>query len=812
LAVRQWRLNSLEQRAFLSNVQTASEVVNRSCPPAPLAPEPAESGSMQISKPKLPFSGVPSPTPQSSGTPAKRGLSIFQKLLFLILLLVIGIVLLLAVYFPARQIAAMRSALEAEAQTYGRLVSKQIQPAIAFDDQETAREVFESVAQDPDIDSLTLFTATGAVLRARGTLSSALGNKKTGVSQQEMIVTSERLTIVTPVVSLEGPKGTLVIEVSERHLNQQRRDVLRDAVLAGLLALLAGALGAWLIAASLGRRLRAIANAADSVAGGDLNQSPLAVTGKLDEIGTVTVAFNAMMLKIRTLVGQIRQSAENEQARLESLVAARTKELDARNVDMRQVLDNVGQGFFTLDRCGTMSRERSAVLERWLGPVPGSESFKDLLAQIAPEASIWFAQGWASLLEDIMPLEVSLDQLPKQLLINGLELEIDYRPILDTQGALERVLVVVSDGTAARARARAEQDEREGTKLFTRIIADRAGFLEFFSEAHGLLQDISGYAEAQNRQELSRALHTLKGNAGIYGIETVAQLAHGLEDQLAEQGAITQLDLIPLQQRWSALATKVRALVGDQSAKIEIDDLEYRQILEAIEHGRPLREIRQMIEAWRLEPTQMRLSRLAEQVSALAERQNKGPVETLVESNQIRLSSEEWSSFWGACIHLLRNSVDHGLEPAEEREELGKSVPAKLTLRTTLDSERFTIEVGDDGRGIDWEAVRAKANSLGLPATSHQELVAALFADGLSTRAEVSELSGRGVGLGAVLEECRRLGGTVEVVSVRGQGSTFRFVWPSAIINGFSGATGGRSKRISISVGLKWAGTDPLAQ
>jgi two-component system chemotaxis sensor kinase CheA len=78
--------------------------------------------------------------------------------------------------------------------------------------------------------------------------------------------------------------------------------------------------------------------------------------------------------------------------------------------------------------------------------------------------------------------------------------------------------------------------------------------------------------------------------------------------------------------------------------------------------------------------------------------------------------------------------------------------------------------------------VAARARSLGHPASSPSELTEALFLDGLSTRAEASEHSGRGVGLGAVRQACERLGGRVEVQSEPGAGTTFRFVWPSSVL------------------------------
>src|SRR5436190_18988032 len=107
----------------------------------------------------------------------------------------------------------MQAALEGKTATYGRLVAKEVESAIAFNDQETAREVFESVAQDPDVETLTLFNARGEILRARGSLSSELNAKRLGVAAQELIVTPTRIVAIAPVVSLEGPRGTLMVEL-----------------------------------------------------------------------------------------------------------------------------------------------------------------------------------------------------------------------------------------------------------------------------------------------------------------------------------------------------------------------------------------------------------------------------------------------------------------------------------------------------------------------------------------------------------------------------------------------------------------------
>lgn len=760
-------------------------------------------------------SRAPKPTPSAGSKPPQRGrprgLSIQQKLLALILVLVVSVVTLLAWYLHSHQISSMRAALESKAVTYGRLVSKQVESAIAFDDQETAREVFESVAQDQDIESLTLFTARGDVLRARGSLSQALMSKKTGVTVPEVVRLDDRIAVVSPVVSLEGPRGTLILELSVRRLLAESREVQRKVMFAGLAALILGALGASWIARSLSHRLRAVASVAEAVAGGDLDQKPADVGSSGDEIGTMAAAFNTMLDQIRALVSQIRKSAQEEQERLEGLVRERTRELDSRNGDMRRVLDNVGQGFLTLDAKAKMSRERSAVLNEWFGEMSDSETFIDVLGRVAPASSAWFGLAIESLYEGLLPLEVSLDQLPRRLSVSGRELALSYKPILAESGELERVLVVISDITAELLRARAESDEREVTRLFARVFSDRAGFLEFFAEAQNLVESIVADGFGSDSDALKRALHTLKGNVSLHGLDSVAKICHELEDEFKEAGVPSRPRLKELQQRWSELASKVRALIGDSDAKIEIDDDEYRQILEAIQNGRSRRDIAEMIEAWRLEPAEARLGRIAEQATALAKRLGKDPIDVRVESNRIRLKPEQWADFWSASVHLVRNAIDHGLESPEERGATGKPELGVVTLRTALDDKCFCIEFSDNGRGIDWDAVAKKAKALALPCSSHADLVRALFTNGFTTRSETTELSGRGIGLAAVDEACKKLGGRVDVSSTSGSGTTFRFSWPARVLQGPREVTNGDEEPLSMSVGLRWASIPPSA-
>ena len=130
----------------------------------------------------------------SSVARRRGGLSIFLKLLVLIVSLVLGVAALLASHLISRQVGEMRADLETRASTYGRLES-----AIAFGDRETAREMFDSIAEDQDIESLTLFTSQGAVLQARGALSSTIPIELRHVTQATQFALADRIGVAVPV-------------------------------------------------------------------------------------------------------------------------------------------------------------------------------------------------------------------------------------------------------------------------------------------------------------------------------------------------------------------------------------------------------------------------------------------------------------------------------------------------------------------------------------------------------------------------------------------------------------------------------------
>jgi len=135
-------------------------------------------------------------------------------------------------------------------------------------------------------------------------------------------------------------------------------------------------------------------------------------------------------------------------------------------------------------------------------------------------------------------------------------------------------------------------------------------------------------------------------------------------------------------------------------------------------------------------------------------------------------------------LHIVRNSLDHGIESPEARIAADKPAAATLRLRAWQETDSVIIEIGDDGRGIDPARIRAAAVAKGVieqdeaERLSDQEAINLIYRPGFSTAAEVTDLSGRGVGMDVVLSTVQKLGGRVSVTSTLGQGTTTRLTMP----------------------------------
>jgi len=296
----------------------------------------------------------------------------------------------------------------------------------------------------------------------------------------------------------------------------------------------------------------------------------------------------------------------------------------------------------------------------------------------------------------------------------------------------------------------------------------------FADEAKGQLETINwrlrAFETAAEDQrgalldEIFRELHNLKGAARSVELTRVEAMAHGLEDVLSavrEGEADTGASVSKLA---GGALDGMAALIAEASAAIRPQDLR---------NG----ALRGML------PAKALFAALPRTVAQLARALAKEVVVTIA-CDEFELEKRVLDQLRSPLMHMVRNCVDHGVEDPETRAAAGKQREGNILLAARRRATGLVVEVADDGAGIEVATVKAAAIEQGLVSAegaerlSENEALWLIFHPGLTTRREVTMLSGRGLGLDVARERIDRLHGTIDVTSAPGKGTTFTLTVP----------------------------------
>ena len=279
--------------------------------------------------------------------------------------------------------------------------------------------------------------------------------------------------------------------------------------------------------------------------------------------------------------------------------------------------------------------------------------------------------------------------------------------------------------------------------------------------------------------------------AGRASAETNATAGAAPADGKAQPGKAAGDTLRVPAERLDELMDRVGQLVIAQSRLSQIAhgnvDLALRSVSEEIE--RLSGELRDTMMVMRMVPVSTLFGRFRRLIHDLSEETGKA-IALSTEGEGTEVDKTVIERLFDPIVHLVRNSCDHGLETPDQRRTAGKPESGNITLSAHQAGGEVVITIRDDGRGIDRDRVRAKAEESGLikpdQVLSDQELFQLIFHPGFSTAAQVSNLSGRGVGMDVVKRTIESLRGTIEVASEPGEGSTIALRIPLtlAIIEG----------------------------
>jgi len=302
--------------------------------------------------------------------------------------------------------------------------------------------------------------------------------------------------------------------------------------------------------------------------------------------------------------------------------------------------------------------------------------------------------------------------------------------------------------------------------------------------------------------------------------EPTATGAHPDLDSLRSMGDTVRVDIRKLDElmnlvgelviQRNAIASVAQRLMADpQTAKIGSDLVKTHKALD-----RKLKDLQSGVLDVRMVPLRQIFEKLSRVVRRLRRDLDKEVVFD-VEGSDTELDKLIVEKLVDPLVHIVRNAFDHAIEPAEDRRRAGKPSQGRISIRGIQRGNHVVIEVEDDGRGLDIEAIREKALARGLigpeETLSNRELLALVFEPGFSTRAEVSETSGRGVGMDVVRSNVEEMGGSVDVSTREGRGSTVTITLPItlAIVQALMVGVGRECFAIPLSSVLETLVVDP---
>lgn len=520
-----------------------------------------------------------------------------------------------------------------------------------------------------------------------------------------------------------------------------------------------------------------------------------------DEVGCSIVAFNTMIEKIELSTQLVRKKTN----------------------DMQTMLEYMPQGVLTIGIGGIVHAEYSSYLESILETkdIAG----RDIVLLIFEHTSLG-ANGIAQvdaaigacLGEDAMNFEFN-----EHLLIGEVEfqlrdgrvkvLDLNWSPIIDDSEVLTHLLLCVRDVTEVRKLAAEAHQQRRQLEMIGEILGvSQEKFFEFTGNSIVLIDENEQLIRQHPSQEsdvihkLFRNMHTVKGNARTYGLSILTNVVHEAEQ------TYDKLRKLPPQIVWD------QTTLLDELAKVKATLEQYCKINE-VSLGRkgPGRrgnsERYLLVEKNQIEDTLHRLesvntANIHELLSArdtvrktlrllgtetlgdvlsgvlgslpsLAAELCKLPPIIEIADNDFVVKNHASGLLKNVFMHLVRNSLDHGIEKPSERFAANKAAAGTISISLNVEENKAFFAISDDGQGLALSRIQSIAVERGLleagALVSDEEIAAQIFRPGFSTAKEVTQVSGRGVGMDAVVSFVQREGGSVHVRFLdAAEGAAFR--------------------------------------
>jgi len=507
-----------------------------------------------------------------------------------------------------------------------------------------------------------------------------------------------------------------------------------------------------------------------------------------DEFGQMAQSLNENIIVSAKLHEEIHELNTN----LEQRIDEKTKKVTT-------LLNNAGQGFLTFNKEFKIDEEYSKECEKLLGKNIAFQDIASILFKDENKVES-FKRDVSDMLNISNPIaqKAIISLLPSEVILNRRALKFEYKILEDFNIML--VITNISSQKKLEGKVKKEQDI---LKMIVTIIGDTDIFYDVKKDFEYFVKHITQYVNDKktalfNINELYRTVHTFKGSFLQLFMNNTASQLHEIETQiskfLVDSTTITNDEILEFLQETEFKIfmdkdiNNINELLGqkflDNDNFVSID----RQVIKNIEY--------QYVSLLKNSHIENDISNcLLDDIKYLSQKSLKSQLKSyprLTQQTALKLEKEiyefeiigdenilipeKFKPFIKSLIHLFRNSIDHGIESPEKREELEKDEIGTIACSFNNDNDKLQIIISDDGAGINIEKIKDKIKSeIDISNLSDKEVFNYIFKDNLTTKDEVTDTSGRGVGMSVVKSELDKLNGIVKIKSELNVGTTFVF-------------------------------------
>lgn len=590
---------------------------------------------------------------------------------------------------------------------------------------------------------------------------------------------------------------------------QARNQTIGILLLLGVISLVITYLIIWRLASAITRPIASLVSSTKVISGE--NYSVEIRPESNDEIGSLAKDFEFMRVKIRKYTEH-----------LQDLVAEKMQQVN-------DILNNIEHGLFTINLDGSVNKEYSSRANEILKVKDVASCSLEELLHMDPKQQHAFKM-WINLVSNrhekhrwkklarLAPIHEltfgSQNSIPEYV-------SIAYQKIYNKQNELAKIMVLATDETEKRLKDYQMEEQRKKHENEMGIVLGLANtppeeistFMEDTLERIRRIRQQTkkylpntletGVITDETIKALFRDTHTIKGNSGSYGFKILAEHAHQMEDMLEKlRGpAQTQKDTLAkimvcldnMDKDVGEIQQKIMLIFGhDENVTMRIPASLVMSIMDAstlLDNTQHSKEVQALINnclmlSW--VPIETITRKYQKIVKRVARKQHK-LITFVVKPEHVFYPPDILADIDDVLIHLVRNAAVHGIEKPEVREELGKGM-GHVTFELAVRDNSIIITISDDGKGVDREKLLETCIKKGIVAETAQknfqepQKLELIFIAGVSTSDDVTELSGRGVGMDIVREKVENLNGTVFIDSKIGIGTTITLVLPNAYV------------------------------